>query len=171
MSASLKTPNSSRKSDRLKAGVSVSTYAKRSTPNKTTETYPSSDDTDSERDTLDTETVDTDIITNRQTVLFGDEDVAGSSVYTFKTPKKKDAMMAAVAVTPKTPKMTQTPKTPKSTSASTPKSSNKTPKTSVQRKLVIDDKNSKTPSHIRAATKRGRNFSIFVILLKNNCDI
>lgn len=85
----------------------------------------------------------------RHSVLFGDEDVAGSHVYSFKTPKKKDAMATIAAITPKTPKLAaaQTPKTPKSAA--------KTPTSTVAKRSLADSLNSKTPSHIRVATKIG----------------
>lgn len=83
--------------------------------------------------------------------------------HAFKTPKKKDGMVALAYNTPKrvielksfgTPKNPRTPKTPKvSTTPRTPK----TPKSS--RKIIEP----KTPSNVRAKLQRG-NFSDFLLL-------
>ncbi|XP_030370540.1 origin recognition complex subunit 2 [Scaptodrosophila lebanonensis] len=70
-------------------------------------------------------------------------DVAGSSMFGFNTPKKRDGMaMAALSATPRTPK---TPKTPK-----TPRLGVKTPDT--KRKRAADQP--KTPSHVRSRVKQ-----------------
>lgn len=162
-------PTATRKSGRLKTPsrnyADANYYCespKNSTPNKIKKINNSSEnDNNSEKSGSDTEE-NADNIPNRQTVLFGDEDVAGSSVYSFKTPKKKDAMTTVAAITPKTPKIVKTPKTPKSSTARTPKSSTKTPNSSVNRRLAIEDKISKTPGHVRAATKRGKKTQFFL---------
>ncbi|XP_017001261.2 origin recognition complex subunit 2 [Drosophila takahashii] len=71
-----------------------------------------------------------------------DYNVAGTSMFGFNTPKKRDAMaLAALNATPRTPK---TPKTPK-----TPRLGLKTPDT--KRKKPTDQP--KTPAHVRSRVK------------------
>jgi len=75
-------------------------------------------------------------------LIQADYNVAGTSLFGFNTPKKRDAMaIAALNATPCTPK---TPKTPK-----TPRLGVKTPDT--KRKKVDHPK---TPSHIRTKVKQ-----------------
>lgn len=84
-------------------------------------------------------------------LIQADYNVAGTSLFGFNTPKKRDAMaIAAINATPCTPK---TPKTPK-----TPRLGVKTPDT--KRKKVDDPK---TPSHVRTKVKQRKCFPVAVM--------
>lgn len=87
-------------------------------------------------------------------------DVAGSEIYKFRTPKKRDAMANLAANTPKTPKTPKTKKTPKT--IKTPVSDLKllslsTPKRNrnCRNNVEVDTQSLKTPKQTRQKIKQG----------------
>jgi origin recognition complex subunit 2 len=102
----------------------------------------SEESNDDDDDELERETV-------RAQALFHEDDVEGQNMYTFKTPKKKQAMALLATNTPKSahkhspPRTPKTPKTPKSRKsllmAKTPHRDREKLKQSIAKKVVMDD--------------------------------
>lgn len=92
-------------------------------------------------------------IVAESTTLFDDQkDVEGSKFYALKTPKKKDSMALLVQRTPKTPRHND----PNKGTPMTPRNNRLSQIMTTPTSRPSASKCVKTPSHVRVATKRGK---------------
>lgn len=152
-----------RKSKRIKTPVKYNDYivtlrskAIESAALVTSETLPS-EESDGENEVYEMQ--------EKPTTLFTENcDVAGSDMFTFRTPKKRDGMARLAAQTPKTPKL----------SAGIDAMSLNSPQTRTPRgkSRALLAETTKTPHHERAKIRKGTEKQIrLLVLTQNVCEI
>lgn len=107
---------------------------------------------------------DEDALQPKSAMLYDREaDVAGQNLFSFRTPKKKDAMANLAASTPKTPRTPSTPKHRRGLSGSMLSKTPSTPKTTATNRFAAN----KTPKHVRLINKKGK-LEIVMKKIKSN---